>query len=266
MVVVDHLTKAAHFIPANETWDSAELAKQFLSSVFKLHGLPYKIVFDRGATFVSRFWTAIMTQLHIQPAPSTAFHPETDGQVERTNAILEDYLRHFVSICQDDWASWLAVAEFSYNNSPLASTTHSPFFSLYGFHPCFNALTSAAVVPKADEWLSNLHAIQKHLALASTQAKSQQSHFHNLHRRPVEHYNSGDLVWLSRRHLKTSRPCNKLDVRKVGPFHVDHMVGRNAVKLHLTPAFKRLHPVFNLSLISCFIPTTDIYLETRISQ
>lgn len=92
MVVVDHLTKAEHFIPANETWDASELAKHFLASVFKLHGLPDKIVSDRGATFISRFWTAIMTQLRIQPAPLTAFHLQKDGQVERVNAILEDYL------------------------------------------------------------------------------------------------------------------------------------------------------------------------------
>lgn len=78
MVVVDHLTKFSHFIPANETWDANELARQFLLCVFKLHGLPDKIVSNRGSIFVSNFWTAVMTQLRIQPAPLTAFHPETD--------------------------------------------------------------------------------------------------------------------------------------------------------------------------------------------
>lgn len=258
MVVVDHLTKSAHFIPANESWDATELAKQFLSSVFKLHGLPDKIISDRGATFVSKFWTAIMHQLRIQPAPSTAFHPETDGQVERINAVLEDYLRHFVGTRQDDWCSWLPIAEFSYNNSPSASTTHSPFFASHGFHPRFNTLTLASVVPKADEWLSNLHHIQDDLSRALRQGKTRQAFFHNQHRRPADVFHPGDLVWLSRRHLKTSRPCNKLDVRRVGPFRVDKMIGCNAVKLHLTPAFKRLHPVFNLSLISCFVPAADL--------
>lgn len=262
MVVVDHLTKSAHFIPANKTWDAMELAKQFLASVFKLHGLPDKIVSDCGATFVSRFWTAVMTQLRIQPAPSTAFHPQTDGQVERTNAILEDYLRHFVSLKQDDWSTWLPLAEFSYNNSPSSSTSHSPFFACHGFHPRFNTLTTSSVVPRADDWLSNLHGIQDHLAASLRLSKSRQAHFHNRHRRPAEHYAPGDLVWLSRRHLKTSRPCNKLDVRRVGPFRVDHMVGNNAVKLHLTPSFKRLHPVFNLSLISRFVPATDSSRES----
>lgn len=258
MVVVDHMTKSAHFIPAKETWSSHDLAKQFLASVFKLHGLPDRIVSDRGSTFVSKFWTAIQTQLRIQPALSTAFHPETDGQVERTNAVLEHYLRHFVSYRQDDWVDWLPLAEFSYNNSPSASTTHSPFFACHGFHPCFNALTSASVVPKADEWLTTLHSIQEDLVSALAFAKAQQARFHNRKRRPADTYLPGDLVWLSRRHLKTSRPCNKLDVRRVGPFLVDKMIGRNAVKLHLSPAFKQLHPVFNLSLITRFVPSTDV--------
>lgn len=258
MVVVDHMTKSAHFIPARESWNAHDLARQFLSSVFKLHGLPDRIVSDRGSTFVSRFWTAIQTQLRIQPARSTAFHPETDGQVERTNATLEDYLQHFVSDRQDDWVSWLPLAEFSYNNSPSASTSHSPFFACYGFHPRFNALNSSSAVPRADEWLKNLHSIQEDLVSTLDFAKQQQARFHNRKRRPADSYAPGDLVWLSRRNLKTSRPCNKLDVRRVGPFRVDRMVGKNAVKLLLSPAFKRLHPVFNLSLITRFIPSVDV--------
>lgn len=200
MVVVDHMTKAAHFIPAKVTWNAQDLARKFLSHVFKLHGLPDCIVSDRGSTFVSRFWTGIQSQLCIQPAQSTAFHPETDGQVEQTNATLEDYLRHFVSDRQDDWTSWLPLAEFSYKTSPSASTTHSSFFACYGFHPHFNALTSASFVPKADEWLATLHAVQEDLVLSLEFVKSQQAHFHNRKLLPAETYSPGDMVCLSCRH------------------------------------------------------------------
>lgn len=154
--------------------------------------------------------------------------------------------------------AWLPLAEFSYNNSPSASTSHSPFFASHGFHPRFNALTSASLVPRADEWLASLHAIQEDLVLSLDFAKAQQARFHNRKRRPADEYAPGDLVWLSRRHLKMSRPFNKLDVRRVGPFLVDKMIGRNAVKLHLSPAFRRLHPVFNLSLITRFVPSVDV--------
>lgn len=119
----------------------ADLAEQFLSSVFRLHGLPDKIVSDRGPTFVSKFWVAVQKRLCVSPFPSTAFHPETDGQTERVNAVLEDYLWYFVNERQDDWVAWLPLAEFSYNNTPSSSTLSSPFFSCFGFHPRFNSLS-----------------------------------------------------------------------------------------------------------------------------
>lgn len=153
MVVVDHFSKTAHFIPARETWDAAKVATAFVSSVFRLHGLPDRIVSDRGSSFMSRFWKEVQRLLCISPAPSTAFHPATDGQVERVNAILEDFLRKFVNIRQDDWVLWLPIAELSYNNTPSSSTSTSPFFACHGFHPRFNSLTVSSTVPRADLWI-----------------------------------------------------------------------------------------------------------------
>lgn len=272
LVFIDHLTKAAHFVPARESWNAAELARQFLSSIFRLHGLPDRIVSDRGPTFVSRFWTAVQRHLHIAPAPSTAFHPETDGQTERVNGVLEDYLRYFVNDRQDDWALWLPLAEFSYNNTPSSSTSCSPFFATHGFHPRFNSLTTASSVPSADEWITSLHKTQDALLSRLAQAKADQARFYNKGRRVADHFAPGDLVWLSRRNLKTARPSSKLDVRRVGPFPVDRMVGTNAVKLVLPPAFRRLHPVFNLSLISRYVApistdrVSDLPVLTRLAE
>lgn len=163
MVVTDHFSKTAHFIKAKETWGTDKLAQAFINHVFRLHGLPDTIVSDRGTTFMSRFWTSVLRLLRINPAPLTAFHPQTDGQVERTNAVLEDYLRHYVSLEQDDWASWLPIAEFSFNNTPSASTTLSPFFSLYGYHPRSNSLVASSGVPAADEFVSHLQNVQEQL-------------------------------------------------------------------------------------------------------
>lgn len=92
MVVIDHFSKSAHFIAAKETWKADQLADAFIEQVFCLHSLPDTIVSDRGTTFMSQFWTSVLRQLFIKPTPSTAFHPQTDGQVERINAVLEDYL------------------------------------------------------------------------------------------------------------------------------------------------------------------------------
>lgn len=206
MVVVDHFSKTAHFVPANESWDAKTFASRFVESVFCLHGLPDKIVSDWGTVFMSKFWTDVLHQLRISPAPSTAFHPATDGQVERVNAVMEDYLRYFVNFRQDDWVAWLPLAEFAYNNTPSSSTGASPFFSCYGFHPRFNSLTSASKVPAADLWVRQLQNIQDALVEALQLAKESQARFYNKHRRVADVLLPGDLVWLSRRNLRTARP------------------------------------------------------------
>lgn len=253
MVIVDHFSKCAHFVPANETWNADRLAEAFVAQVFRLHGLPETIVSDRGTTFMSQFWTLVLRQLRINPAPSTAFHPQTDGQVERVNAILEDYLRHFVSGEQDDWASWLPIAEFSFNNTPSSSTKFSPFFALNGYHPRFDSLVASSGIPAADLFVEHLQSIQEQLIENLTLAKDSQSRFYNKGRRVDVQYEPGEFVWLSRRNIKTRRPNSKLDVRRIGPFEIRRMVGKNAAELILPKNLARLHPVFNVSLLMPFL-------------
>lgn len=252
MVVVDHFSKASHFIRAKETWSTMQMADAFVDNIFRLHGLPDKIVSDRGTVFVSNFWKAVCSRLSIEVAPSTAFHPQTDGQVERINAVLEDYLRHFVSERQNDWVQWLSLAEFAFNNSASSSTGLSPFFANFGFHPRFDNTIGASLVPKADIFVEHLQVIQEHLQVQLVLAKDRQKKFYDSGRRVDTVYSPGDLVWLSRKFIKTRRPSQKLDFRRIGPFAVVRMVGKNAVELQLSQAFARLHPVFNISLISPF--------------
>jgi hypothetical protein len=97
LVVIDFLSKMSHFIPCKESSPSSTSASLFRKNVFRLHGLPDNIVLDRGPTFVSKFWKSLMTSLNIRSSLSTAYHPQTDGQTERKNQTLEDYLRHFCS-------------------------------------------------------------------------------------------------------------------------------------------------------------------------
>lgn len=197
MVVVDHLTKSAHFIPAQELWKADEMTKAFVDTVFRLHGLPDCIVSDRGTVFMSKSWTSTCQQLLIAPAPSTVFHPQTDGQTERTNGIMEEYLRHFMSFNQDDWVRWLCMAEISYNNSPSTSTGFSPFFALQGYHPRFNLLAVSSSIPSADDFVRHLQQIQDNLADNLRTAKAAQARFYNGNRRVDTTYKTEDLVWLS---------------------------------------------------------------------
>src|SRR5690606_21086339 len=116
-VVVDRLTKMAHFIATTSDVDAEGTARLFRDNVFRLHGLPRSIVSDRGTQFVNSFMRDLCKLLQIKQNLSTAYHPETDGQTERINQVLEQYLRGYCNYMQDDWIDWLSMAEFAYRNA-----------------------------------------------------------------------------------------------------------------------------------------------------
>jgi len=122
LVIVDRFSKMSLFIRTKTTCTSSDLADLFVEHVFLKHCLPDNIVSDRGSLFVSSFWTSLCQHLKIRRNLSTAYHPESDGQTERVNQILKQYLRMFVSYQQDDWSKWLPMAEFAYNNTTHSST------------------------------------------------------------------------------------------------------------------------------------------------
>jgi len=137
-VVVDRLTKQRHLIPCTTTITAEELGTLFCDRVFRYHGLPETIVSDRGPQFASRFWKHLCSCLKIDARLSTTFHPQMDRQTERVNAVVEQHLRVYVAYLQDDWADFLFLAEFAGNNQVSDTTTLSPFFANFGFHPHYN--------------------------------------------------------------------------------------------------------------------------------
>src|ERR1700678_2260362 len=143
MVVVDRLSKMAHFIPCSKTITSEQTASLIFQHVVRLHGLPDNIISDRGPQFISRFWSHLFQQLGTSVNLSSAFHPQTDGQSEQVNQVLEQYLRCIVNYNQDNWVDLLPAAEFAYNNAEHASTKASPCFANYGFYLCFEFLEPA---------------------------------------------------------------------------------------------------------------------------
>jgi hypothetical protein len=131
-VVVDRLTKSAHFIPIQETWPVSTLAQEFIRQIVRLHGVPERIVSDRDGRFTSRFWRQVHEALGSRLQFSTSYHPQTDGQSERTIQTLEDMLRACVLEWGDRWVRFLPLVEFSYNNSYHASIDMAPYQALYG--------------------------------------------------------------------------------------------------------------------------------------
>jgi IS30 family transposase len=131
-VIVDRLTKAAHFIPVKTTYSSAKLAELYMSRIVCLNGVLKKIMSDRGSQFTSKFWEKLHESMDTKLNFSLAYHPQTDGQTERTNRILEDMLRECALKYGKSWDKSLPYTEFSYNNSYQASIKMAPFEALYG--------------------------------------------------------------------------------------------------------------------------------------
>lgn len=150
LVVIDSLTKFGHFIPCKDPMSSREVADIFLRDVWKLHGTPKKTVSDQGTQFNSKFMHHLYKRLGIKPAFSTAYHPQTDGQTERVNQTVEHFLKGYVTHEQDDWALWLPMAEFAYNNAKHSATGKSPFQAVYGRDPTMSPSSVSSNSPEAD--------------------------------------------------------------------------------------------------------------------
>ena len=251
-VFVDRLTKQRHLIPCRTTITAEQLADVFCDRVFRYHGLPDTIISDRGPQFASRFWRHLCACMKIDARLSTAFHPETDGQTERINAIMEQHLRAYVSYLQDDWTKYLFLAEFAGNNLISETTTMSPFFANFGFHPKWNFELDIRVDNRDEiaaqttaERLNNIHDVARsEMRYAQTR---QQDNTDN-HRVPAPAFQPGDLVCIDGRFWHTERPSRKLENKHHGPYRVIQAIGTHAYELDL-PDTVRKHRVFPVSLL-----------------
>ena len=261
LVIVDRFSKMCHLIPCNESIDACETATLMLKHVVKHHGLPDDIVSDRGPQFVSKFWSEICRRMGITRKLSTAAHPQTDGQTERTNQTLEQYLRAFVNHQQDNWSELLHFAEMAMNNAQNSSSKRSPFEINYGFLPNFDffAQISRNEVPKADSFMENLKKIWFETVKNLNDAADKMKKNNDDNRLTVE-FKVGDYVLLDTEHLRRKRPSKKLDFRRIGPFKILEKINDNAFRLQF-PEGSRLHNVINVSKLTPFINETNEEIE-----
>jgi hypothetical protein len=140
LVIVDKLTKSANFIPVRDTYDITDVAHVFVNEVIRLHGIPKKIISDKNSRFTSMFWTSLQSALGTQLNLSTTYHPETNGQTERANQVMEDMLMMYVMDNQTQWEKYLPLVEFTYNKIFHSSIKMPPYKALYR-RPCRTSLS-----------------------------------------------------------------------------------------------------------------------------
>ena len=221
LVVVDRLTKWGIFIPTTTRLNTAGLVDLIINNVVMQHGFPSNIVSDRGLKFTSGLWKATTyTALGIKVLLLTAFHPQSDGQTERVNQVLEQYLRIFANYKQDNWSKLLLRAAFSYNNAEHSATKVLPFFANFGYSAKWvdNLVEPSDEVPPAFEKVKSI--IDVHLLCREniTLANKDYAKYYNAKRRAEPDIEIGDMVLLSLENLATRRPMKKLDVRWGGPY------------------------------------------------
>ena len=266
-VVVDRMTKSAHFLPVKTTFNAEEYARLYIQELVRLHGVPRSIISDRGTQFTSHFWKSFQRGLGTTVKLSTAFHPQTDGQAERTIQTLEDMLRACVLEFKGNWDDHLPLIEFAYNNSFHASIGMAPFEALYGrrcrspvgwFELGEMALIGPDLVLEAME---KVKLIRERLKTAQSRQKS----YSDVRKRDLE-FHVGDWVYVKVSPMKGVMRFGKkgkLSPRYVGPYEVVERIGNVAYRVDLPSDLSSIHPIFHVSMLRKFIgdPNAIVTLE-----
>ena len=251
LVVVDRLSKYAHFILLKHPFTAKIVADSFIREVVRLHGVPKAIISDRDSVFLSNFWRELFRLQGTKLKMSSSYHPQTDGQTEVINRCLETYLRCFASEQPRSWATWIPWAEYWYNTSHHSSTGTTPFQIVYGRLPLtvIHYLKRETIVESVAQALVDRDEALRQLRHNLLQAQQVMKWRADLHRRE-ETLAVGDWVYVKLRpHRQQSmvrRIHPKLSARYYGPFQVADQVGEVACKLIL-PSTARIHPVFHIS-------------------
>jgi hypothetical protein len=242
-------TKVAIFIPCNEDITAEETAALYIKHVFAHFGLPTKVISDRDPRFMSKFIQAACKVTGVKHAPSTVYHPRTDGQSERSNQWLETAIRFITDQKQKNWAPYLPIAQFVHNNWPSDTTRKSPFFLLMGFNPRADWIHATSPIPKVTLRLEQLK--EARIQARDAMVKAQQSWVKHC---DTPKYKEGDLVWLEGKNLRVNQPTAKLAPRWHGHFKITQVMSAVNYRLEL-PTQWSIHPVFHIDLLTPYKET-----------
>ncbi|GJX34034.1 putative reverse transcriptase domain-containing protein [Tanacetum coccineum] len=275
-VIVDRLTKSAHFIPTRETDSMETLTRLYIKEIVSWHGVPISIISDHDSHFTSRFWQSLQSALGTQLDMSTAYHPKTDGQSERTIQTLKDMLQACVIDFGKGWERHLPLVEFSYNNSYHASIKAAPFEALYG-RKCRSPICWAEVGDVQLTGPEIIHETTKKIVQIRQRlqaARDRQRSYANIRRKPLE-FQVGDRVMLKvspRKGVIRFGKRGKLNPRYIRPFKILERIGPVAYKLELPEELSNVHSTFHISNLkkclsneSLVIPMKELRLDDKLN-
>ena len=193
LVVCDRLSKMTHFVAMTEGTLAEGLARLFQDNVWKLHGLPESVVSDRGPQFVAELTKKLNRMLGIKTKLSMVFHPQTDGQTERMNQKLEQYLRFFIEHRQKDWPEWMAAAEFAINNKVHMATKVSPFIVNYEREMRMGGdIRKKGKVESAMEFVERMKKVHEEAEVALRKTQEEMKRYADRGRKKTEEWKKGD--------------------------------------------------------------------------
>ena len=254
--VVDKFSKMVHFIACTQKVTASEVAQLVYDGVVRLHGFPECILSDRDSRFTSRFWQALWKLSGTRLAMSTSYHPQTDGQTENVNRVVQDILRAYISDSRKDWDRYLTAAEIAINSSRHASTGYTPFFLNHNqevrlpFGIALRKGLEQARVPAAAKVMEEMKSNDETARTRMAAAQEQQQKAANRHRRE-EVYAVGEQVMLSTSHLRGYQ--HKLMCRFIGPFPILE-VKPGTVRLQL-PTHMKVHARVNVEKVKRYTPS-----------
>jgi hypothetical protein len=253
ITITDQSMKGLKLEPTTVSISMGEAARIMCNWLYSEEGLPSKVYSDRGPQFVGTFIKDLYWMLGTEGNSSIAYHLQMDGQTKRMNREVKQYLRMYVNYWQVDWAEWLPLTEFTYNNGVHEAKGQTPFF--HGRHP---HLHLHDVTPRgnlaSEVFFEDLERVWAAAARALEKVKASMKEHWDRSKRPSEEYQQGDLVMVMRSHLPSTHPSAKLDDKWRGPYHVKEKVGPAAWRLEMLEDWKG-HPVFNESRLKRYFET-----------
>ncbi|CDJ62557.1 hypothetical protein ENH_00020630 [Eimeria necatrix] len=247
LVLVDSLSKMAHFDPAKKSFSAADTVELLAGRLIRYHGFPEVLISDRDPRFQSDLWNQLCRRFTIKRCMSSSYHPQSDGQTERVNRTLEQMLRTYIKSDEREWELLLPALELAYNATSHSSTELSSFEVMVGDNPLtaadldiVGALAPTLTPPMTKLFRQLCDRAHSHILKAKWQQKYAET------KRRAVGYVLGDKVWLSSKHLPPFNRCPKFGPLYRGPFEVIERIGTVAHRLVLPPTYE-CHHVFHVS-------------------